>query len=68
MDGSLKISEIHALGYAVPFYNINNDKRSWSVGGERVITLPADAVPVYELDGLQYKVAKIKDVLAKDAE
>lgn len=53
--------EVFANGYAIAVYNINNDVRSWK-HGERVIDLPADAVPLSEWrDGL--KMAKWSDVL-----
>lgn len=59
--------EVHAAGYAIPAYNINNDVRSWRIGDERVIDLPAGAVPLREIDGFKFKVAKIEDVLAAHA-
>ena len=63
----MKAAEIFAQGYAVQCYDIRNNVRQWRYGGEghseaRLIELPADAVPLHDLDGIKFQVAKWDDV------
>lgn len=56
--------EIFAAGYAIRAYNINNDVFSWRIGrNERVIDLPAGAVPLHDYPNYRIKVARVVDVL-----
>ena len=57
----MTIQDLFDQGYAVRVYNINNDVASWK-HGDRVIDLPADAVPLHTVE--DKRVAKWSDVLA----
>lgn len=57
-------AEIYAKGYAIPLYCISTHERIWRVPHAQslTITLPAYAVPLHDLPGCKYSVAKWADV------
>lgn len=57
----MKSADIFAAGYAVPLYDIRHNTRLWRYRDEEY-TLPSGAVPLCDLPGLGFHVAKIEDV------
>jgi hypothetical protein len=54
-------AEIFDAGYAIPGYDIRTDVRHWIYREER-FDVPKEAVPLREIHGVQFKVARIDDV------
>lgn len=54
-------SEIFALGYAVPLYDIRENVRFWRFGSEEY-TLPGNAVRLVTLPGVPFRVGEIAEV------
>ena len=57
----LTTEEIYAKGYAIPLYDISTTCRRWRFREEEH-ELPLDAVPLFELPGVDFQVARIEDV------
>ena len=57
----LRSSEIFSLGYAVPLYDIVKEVRHWLYRDEQY-TLPSGAVPLVDIPGVRFSVARIDDV------
>lgn len=55
-------AEIYDLGYAIPCYDINTNQRVWRYRSEPTLRIPSYAVPLVDLPGLGFKVARWDDV------
>lgn len=62
----MKSKDIFDAGYAVPSYDMLGQYRFWRYRDEE-FQLPANAVPLIEIDGLNFYVGRI-DVVRKAAE
>lgn len=54
-------ADLYDLGYAVPLYGIDAEKRTWRWRDEEY-TIPMDAVMTLWLTGVRFPVALIEDV------
>ena len=61
MPKPITTAEIYAMGYALPSYDCSRYERTWQFKDE-TFRLPADAVMLHIVDGLQFYVANIEDV------
>lgn len=58
--------EIYDAGYAVPLYDIAVGVQHFQFREERFMNIPVGAIPMHDVPGVNFKLARIEDLRNRD--